>query len=106
MEDSIVGDLRSLNTGQASKYDRFWEVCDIFLSEESAVDDRHHGEITHLAHALSVRDLVEQVKHRCSPNILIPSIEWVRLQFWPKTPSAKATMHYTGRLKVRFMIQQ
>ena len=32
----------------------------MFLSEDMgvAVDDRRHGEITHLAHVISVRDLV------------------------------------------------
>lgn len=29
MEDvNTVGDLRTLNTGAASRYDRFWEECD------------------------------------------------------------------------------
>lgn len=46
------------------------------------------------------------MKSRCHSDILIPSIEWVRLQFWPKTPSAKAAMHHTGRLKVKFKVQQ
>ena len=37
-------------------------------------------------------------------DLLTPSEEWVRVQFWPKTPS-KAAMHYTVRLKVKFKIQ-
>ena len=49
---------------------------------------------------------MEQVKSQCSDDIPIPSVEWVRLQFWPKTPCSKASLHYTGRLKVKFMIQQ
>ena len=36
----------------------------------------------------------------------IPSVEWLRLQFWPKTPTAKTAVHYTGRFKVRFRVQQ
>ena len=36
----------------------------------------------------------------------IPSVEWLRLQFWPKTPTAKTALHYTGRFKVRFRVQQ
>ena len=107
MEDmSTIGDLRTLNTGAASRYDRFWEECDKYLHDKTAVDDRRHDNITHLAHAISVRDLVEQVKTRCSSDVLVPSIEWVRLQFWPKTPSAKVALHYTGRLKVKFKVQQ
>ncbi len=37
---------------------------------------------------------------------MIPSCEWVRLQFWPKTPSTIKSSHYTGRFKLKFMIQQ
>ena len=109
MEDSdVILDLRALNEGQKSKYDAFWEECGKFLHEEigSAVDDRRHCVITHLARAISIRDLVEQVKQRCSPEISIPSAEWVRLQFWPKTPRAKSIHHHTGRFKMKFMIQQ
>ena len=65
MEDpSVLPDLRASNSGQASRYDTFWEECAKFFSEEvgSAVDDRRHGQITHLARAISVRDLVVQIE--------------------------------------------
>ena len=42
MEDpNVLPDLQALNSGQASRYDTFWEECAKFLSEEvgSAVDD-------------------------------------------------------------------
>ena len=68
MEDpSVLQDLRTLNTGQATKFNTFWEECAKFLSEDigAAVDDRRHGQITHLARAISIRDLVEQVKSCC-----------------------------------------
>ena len=109
MEDlNVLSDLRALNSGQASRYDTFWEECAKYLSEEvgSAVDDRRHGQITHLARAISVCDLVEQVKSRCPPDTLIPSTEWVRLQFWPKSPAAKSSLQYTGRFRMKFMVQQ
>lgn len=108
MEDpNVVVDLRSLNTGQVSRYDLFWNECEKFLHENTAVNDRRHGTITHLALAISIRDFIAQVKvNSGNPGLLTPSEEWVRLQFWPKTPSSKAAMHYTGRLKVKFKIQQ
>lgn len=46
------------------------------------------------------------MKSRCPPNTLIPSQEWLRLQFWPKVPCTHSAIHYTGRLNVKFMIQQ
>ena len=110
MEDiSVIPDLRAHNSRQApSKYNSFWEECNKFLSEDigTAVDDRRHGQVTHLARAISVRDLVEQVKRRCPEDVAIPSVEWVRLQFWPKTPFSRSSLQYTKRFEIKFMIQQ
>ena len=71
-----------------TKFDTFWSKCSKILSEVVglAVDDRRHTSVTHLVKAISVRDLLEQVKARCPPDCSIPSHEWLRLQFWPKTP--------------------
>ena len=74
--------------------------------KNSAVDDRRHGLITHLSRAISIRDFIEQVQQHCPQNTLIPSNEWVSLQFWPKTPSLTQILHHTGRFKLKFMIQQ
>ena len=105
----VIPDLRTLNSStERSKFDHFWQVCDTVLNEEidTAVDDRRHSEVAHLASALSVRDLFERVSRRIPDGAPVPSQEWLRLQFWPKTKHAKASLHYTGRLKVKFMIQQ
>ena len=107
MEDPIVLPyLRALNSGRAAKFNSFWEQCSRFLNEDvcAAVDDRRHGEITHLARAISVQDLVEQVKARCPSGIQVPSVEWTRLQFWPKAPAAKSSLHYTGQFRMKFMV--
>ena len=108
MEDpDIVVDLRHHNHGMQPKYEEFWVECEKFLNEDIglAVDDRRHGEITHLARAISVRDLRDQVISRLPPDANIPSIEWIRLQFWPKG-SSLASLQHTGRFKVRYMVQQ
>jgi len=91
-----------------TKFDIFWSECSKFLAEGvgEAVDDRRHGTVTHLAKAISIRDLLEQVKSRCPPNTQVPSLEWLRLQFWPKIPRTHTAKHYTGRLNVKFMVQQ
>ena len=105
-DPDIIPDLRTLNSSTTrAKFDNFWRECEAILNEEVgvAVDDRCHTEITHLASAISVRDLWERVKQRLPNNAPIPSL---RLQFWSKTEHAKKTLHYTGRLKIRFMIQQ
>ena len=60
--------------------------------------------------AISVKDLVQIIierlenKYSTIPNdIEIPSTEWVRLQFWPKTEFSEN--RYTGRFQIRYMIQ-
>ena len=108
MEDpDIVMDLRELQRGKASKFDIFWDECAKFLQEEVglAVDDRRHSQVTHIARALSVRDLQEQVASRCPAGTPIPSRSWLSLQFWPKSAHAKSRVHYTGRFSVKYMIQ-
>ena len=105
MEDAdIVLDLRHLNTGRKSQYNAFWSECKKFLDESvgRAVDDRRHGEVTHLAMAISVRDLRDQVQAKCPGGTPIPSESWIRLQFWPKTQHAKSsgTLHRKTRCSI------
>ena len=101
MEDPTV--VVDLNTG---KYDIFWGECQKFLQEhiDAAVDDTRHQTVTHMAVAVSATDLLEQVKRRCPDNTNIPSVSWLRLQFWPETIHAKSKVHYTGKLNVKFMV--
>ena len=72
---------------------------------ETAVDERRHGQWTHLAKAISVNDMLQQVSQRCLSGTPIPSKQWLRLQFWPKNPTAKTALQFTGKLDVKFMVQ-
>nr|XP_022306505.1 uncharacterized protein LOC111112916 isoform X2 [Crassostrea virginica] len=108
MEDpDIITDLRQHNTGQPSKYQAFFTYAQQYLENviETAVDDRRHDRFTHLAQAMSVPDLLQQVKDICPENTPIPSEQWLRLQFAPKNPSSLASLQYTGNLKVKFQVQ-
>ncbi len=104
-DPSIVDDLCHHNQGHPTKYERFWEECKKYLEDETAVDDRRHGEHTHLVKAISAGDLLEEVSKRCPEGTAIPSKQWLRLQFWPKKPTNKTALQYTGKLDVKFMIQ-
>lgn len=108
-DPNTVIDLRSLNssTGRA-KYDVFWDCCSRVLNEliGMAVDDRRHGQVVHIAQAISIRDFHEQVAKECPTGVPIPSQEWLRLQFWPKSTHSKQSCHYTGRLDVKFSVQR
>ena len=69
------------------------------------MDERRHTNITHMARAISARDLLEQVSSRCPPNTPIPSQSWLSLQFWPKSIHSHSKIHYTGRFNVKYMVQ-
>ncbi len=91
-DPQMLIDLRSLNSStERAKYDVFWDNCSQFLREVvgTAVDDRRHSEVVHLAQTISTRDLREQVKVCCPEGTAILSIEWIRLQFCPKTKRSK-----------------
>ena len=108
MEDpDLTVDLRELHSGKQSKFDVFWTECEKFLQENVglAVDERRHSQVTHIASALSVRDLQQQVSARCPPSTPIPSLSWLSLQFWPKSTHAHSKIHYTGRFSVKYMVQ-
>lgn len=64
--------------------------------------------MTHIAKAVSIRDLRDQVQAKCPPGTPVPSCEWIRLQFWPKSRSDSASMQHTGRfkLKKKYMVQR
>ena len=107
-DDDVLVDLRHQNEGRAAQYDVFWTKCNEFIAECSAVHDRRHGdsEISYMATAISVRDMITQVKQKCPPDAPIPSEAWVRLNFSPKNPRAKVSMHYHGKLKLKHVIQK
>ena len=108
-DPNTVIDHRSLNssTGRA-KYDVFWEHCSRVLNDSVgiAVDDQRHSSVVHLAKAISIRDFRDQVEKSFPVGTPIPSLEWIRLQFWPKSPQSKQSCHYTGCLDVKFAVQR
>ncbi len=97
-------DLReSRSTKGHTTFEHFWEEAAKYTEEDigTAVDDRRHDTVTHLAKAISIRDFRNQVKSRLPDTTPIPSEEW---KFWPKKTTA--ALQHTGRLKVKYMVQQ
>lgn len=114
-EPDLIYDLRETYAGKGSKFDVFWSKAKEFLEEDigTAVADRRHSQVVHLAKAVSVRDLREQVKSRCPAyqwrgmySICIPSEAYIHLQFLPSRKNAKVAEQYTGRLEIKRMVQQ
>ena len=71
----MIMDLCELQSGRENKYDVFWDECSKYLQEciGLVVDDRRHSNVIHMASAISVRDLLQQVTIRCPPSTPLPS---------------------------------
>ena len=68
-DPQMLIDLRSLNSStERAKYDVFWDNCSQFLREVvgTAVDDRRHSEVVHLAQTISIRDQGGNIVHWAS----------------------------------------
>ena len=102
-EPSLVFDLHYHFDGKQTKFDIFWENAKQYLEEDIGitVDDQRHSSVLHVAKAISVRDLCEQVSARCPDGTATPCDEWICLQFAPINASSRTALRYTGRLKVR-----
>ena len=62
---STVTDLREVkHPERKTKYNVFWSMAKMFLSKDigTAVDERRHSQVTHLAKAISICDFREEVE--------------------------------------------
>ncbi|CAH1269408.1 Hypp4174 [Branchiostoma lanceolatum] len=106
-DPDLVVDMRSMNEGHKEKYQHFWDEATKMIEEMqlATVDDRRHGQVCHMALAMSVPDFITQVCKRLPEEVEVPTATWVSLQFWPKNPFVDQAIRYTGRLNVKYMVQ-
>ena len=118
MQDpDLIWDLRVDNKGQPENLE-FLAECKRYIEgvAETAVDDCRHDNvendadgnqevITHLATALSISDLHNQVSTRIPDGTAIPPKQWLSIQMWPRKVSSATSRYFTGRLKLKFMVQ-
>ena len=111
-DPDIILDMRKLNGKSGSSgFDVFWHELSTYLEEVgSAVQERRHGETMYMPVAISVSHLRETISSRLKqklPNddVPIPSVEWMRLQFWPRNPYATTSLQHTGRFDVKYAVQ-
>ena len=112
--EDIIVDLRA-NNGQKPKFDSFWNIVQNEIDEKTSVDDRRHSTATsdgqivvNMALALSYRDLYRTCKaiaETSEESVPVPSCDWFLLQFWPSTKTLSSITHYTGKFKVKRMVQ-
>ena len=110
-DTEIIMDLREMNGNpKSTKFDAFWNELAEYLEEiTTAVDERRQVDVMHMPLAISVRHLrdiiVERLQSKQSVMPAIPSIEWIRLQFWPSNPYSGAALRHTGRFQVKHGVQ-
>ena len=71
----------------------------LFEEYQTTVHERRHGTYHYLPFAVSIRELIEQVKRR-KPDIAVPSEEWVRLQFTPTNPFGHIRLKHLNILDI------
>ena len=105
-EDPDITDLCEFNGRKTDNYKVFWEHCESYLRDCTAVHERRHDSVVHMAKAISVRDLIAQVKERCPEGTPILSESWVRFNFCPQNPRERVSKFYHGRLGVKRVAQK
>ena len=100
----IIVDLREFNGRSTDRYKVFWEICETYLNECTAVHEHRHDSVVFMAKAISVRDLIIQVQQHCPDGTPIPSESWVYFNFFPQNP--RETRFYCGRLGAKRMVQK
>ena len=111
-DPNIVLDLREMNGNpKCNAFEAFWNEMSEYLEETTtAVDERRQGDVMHMPLAISIRHLrhiiTERLQKKHTDNMpAVPSIEWIRLQFWPSNPYSSAALRYTGQFKVKHGVQ-
>lgn len=103
----LVYDLRKNNGRHKDpKLDPFWEELGRFLQEKGAVQERRQNEFLFMPFAISVQDLLEQIKERLPVATPVPSLSWLKLNFYPSNPYTRTAVNYTGRYEVKRTVQQ
>ena len=88
------------NEGRPESYTEFLQACKAFIDAkiDTAADERRHDNvgidsegntlsICHLAMAISAPDLHRHVSNTLPDGVPIPSMQWLRLQYWPRNSS-------------------
>ena len=110
-DPEFISDFRHFNEGSTNqKFDIFWSYAQKYFENTIdktvlAVDERRHDTIQHLAQAISIRDLRQQVTNLYPPDTEMLSEQWLRLQFWPRNLTYLFSLKYTGKLNAKFMVQ-
>ena len=102
--------MMKLNGKTGTSFTEFWdEVKKLFTEYEGSVQERRHGSFSYLPFVISIRELIDRVMKRpgpARPGILVPSAEWVRLQFAARNTYHRSALFHTGRFDMKFQVQR
>ena len=112
----VIWDLRNSNS-RPDEYDEYLAKVSAYITKnvELSVHERRHDEFTddaenvsYIATAVSAADLHRQVSKEIEEegsNIKIPSLQWLRWQFWPSRKNSANARHMTGKIAIKYMVQ-
>lgn len=98
-----------------TKFNNFFTAAQQLLDDHSGAvpDERRHGESLNRSPLfVSLRDFHKKTERKMlkmfegDDNNHIPSLEWFRLQLMPQNKYANIAKAYTGRLKLKWRLQQ
>ena len=114
-DTDLIWDLRLQNNGRPEEYTEYLsKVKEIIeTSVETSVHERRHDDVadngtsvSYMATALSAADLYRRVnKELENTDVKVPSLQWLRWQFWPSRKNLAKAKHMTGKLKIKYMVQ-
>lgn len=100
---------------EGTKFNNFFKAAQQLLDDHSAAipDERRHGEAMNRSPLfVSLRNFHQKTEKKMNEmfegndNNNIPSLEWFRLQLMPQNKYANTAKAYTGRLKLKWRLQQ
>ncbi|EXX67915.1 hypothetical protein RirG_109860 [Rhizophagus irregularis DAOM 197198w] len=104
-DPSIIIDLRTNNGFQGSKFDMFWNEFDGYFNEHNntVINERRADTVVYILYVIYIRELRDRViarlnmKYQGPPlpdDDVVPSEEWIRLNFALSNAYATKAMHY------------
>ena len=106
-DTELVYDLRQINgRPKDPRLNPFWDELGRFLDEKAAVQERRQNNFLFMTFAMSFSDLLEQIKARLPEGTPVPSLSWLKFNFYPSNPYTKVAACYTNRFQVKRTVQQ
>ena len=87
-------------------FDPFCQELQKYIDGFAAVDERRHSDILYLSVATSIENLCQIISDRLPEGSAAPSNSWLYMNFWPSNQYHNSTSHHTGRLNLKFKLQQ